>query len=199
MSRLGYDPYRAQGGDTGAPISPQLGRIEDQLIGVHVNNLLTSPPGGAGELEDLSVAGQKRLERMSKAPNKSPALREIERSTVTTRKRVAVSRTSHGATQPRERFTQRESFTTNVPARADGLHAFAYPSTIGRPRSSPSGGPVFCLPIRSKRGSAERLLCSPSLKVGSPGKKWRAIIRRRMLATATPGHSRRGTVVGLRT
>ena len=55
MSRLGYTRYGAQGGDTGALVSPQLGRIDsDHVVGVHVNNLLTFPSGQPGELGDLN-------------------------------------------------------------------------------------------------------------------------------------------------
>ena len=38
MSRLGYERYGAQGGDWGAFISPELGRVDpDHVVGVHVN------------------------------------------------------------------------------------------------------------------------------------------------------------------
>lgn len=38
MSRLGYDKYGVQGGDLGALIAPDMGRIDgDHVIGVHVN------------------------------------------------------------------------------------------------------------------------------------------------------------------
>ena len=38
MSRLGYERYGAQGGDFGAMISPELGRVApDRVAGVHVN------------------------------------------------------------------------------------------------------------------------------------------------------------------
>jgi epoxide hydrolase len=38
MSRLGYERYGAQGGDLGAMISPELGRVApDRVAGVHVN------------------------------------------------------------------------------------------------------------------------------------------------------------------
>jgi pimeloyl-ACP methyl ester carboxylesterase len=40
MNRLGYDRYGAQGGDTGAVISPGLGRLNpDKVVGVHANGL----------------------------------------------------------------------------------------------------------------------------------------------------------------
>ena len=62
MRRLGYERYGAQGGDTGALVSPELGRIDpDHLAGIHVNNLLTFPSGGLG---DLSDADQGRLKLM---------------------------------------------------------------------------------------------------------------------------------------
>jgi pimeloyl-ACP methyl ester carboxylesterase len=38
MARLGYDRYGAQGGDFGAFVAPDLGRVDpDHVIGVHVN------------------------------------------------------------------------------------------------------------------------------------------------------------------
>jgi pimeloyl-ACP methyl ester carboxylesterase len=44
MARLGYERYGAQGGDVGAFVSPQLGRIDGQhVVGVHVNGLVTFP------------------------------------------------------------------------------------------------------------------------------------------------------------
>lgn len=70
MRRLGYERYGAQGGDTGAMVSPQLGRIDsDHVVGVHVNSLVTFPTGQAGELDDLSDADQKRLELMQRWQN----------------------------------------------------------------------------------------------------------------------------------
>jgi hypothetical protein len=62
--------YGAQGGDTGALVSPQLGRIDSgHVVGVHVNNLLTFPSGQAGELDDLSDTEQKRVELMQRWQN----------------------------------------------------------------------------------------------------------------------------------
>lgn len=62
MGRLGYERYGAQGGDTGAIISPELGRIDSEhLVGVHVNNLLGFPTGDPGELAGLSETEQARL------------------------------------------------------------------------------------------------------------------------------------------
>ena len=62
MSRLGYDRYGAQGGDTGSFVSPELGRIDpERVVGVHVNNLGTFPSGDPAELADLSESDQARL------------------------------------------------------------------------------------------------------------------------------------------
>ncbi|GAA4674712.1 epoxide hydrolase family protein [Phytohabitans rumicis] len=44
MARLGYDRYGVQGGDIGAFIAPEMGRIApDNVVGVHVNALVTFP------------------------------------------------------------------------------------------------------------------------------------------------------------
>jgi epoxide hydrolase len=70
MSRLGYERYGAQGGDTGAMVSPELGRIDsDHVVGIHVNSLVTFPSGQPDELKDLSGADQKRLELMQRWQN----------------------------------------------------------------------------------------------------------------------------------
>jgi epoxide hydrolase len=70
MDRLGYDRYGAQGGDTGAIVSPQLGRIDaEHIVGVHVNNLLTFPSGQPDEMEDLNDADQQRLQLMRRWQN----------------------------------------------------------------------------------------------------------------------------------
>jgi epoxide hydrolase len=62
MHRLGYHRYGAQGGDTGAVVSPELGRTDpEHVIGVHVNNLGTFPSGDPAELAGLSEADQARL------------------------------------------------------------------------------------------------------------------------------------------
>jgi pimeloyl-ACP methyl ester carboxylesterase len=64
MSRLGYERYGAQGGDTGAIVSPQVGRVDpDHVVGVHVNNLIAFP---SGPLDGLDPADQARLELMTR-------------------------------------------------------------------------------------------------------------------------------------
>jgi epoxide hydrolase len=55
MRRLGYDRYAAQGGDVGALISLTLaGLYPERVAGVHVNFLLTPPPGDPSQLAGLS-------------------------------------------------------------------------------------------------------------------------------------------------
>jgi epoxide hydrolase len=70
MDRLGYYRYGAQGGDTGALVSPQLGRIDaEHIVGVHVNNLLTFPSGKPDQMKDLTDADQQRLQLMQRWQN----------------------------------------------------------------------------------------------------------------------------------
>ncbi len=71
MSRLGYQRYGAQGGDFGAFVSPDLGRVDpDHVVGVHVNAAsMGFIPFGAvdpAELAELTDAEKTRLDRMNK-------------------------------------------------------------------------------------------------------------------------------------
>ncbi len=76
MSRLGYERYGAQGGDTGALVSPELGRIDpEHLAGIHVNNLLTFP---SGQLDNLSDADQGRLKLMQHWQNEMAGYASIQ-------------------------------------------------------------------------------------------------------------------------
>jgi pimeloyl-ACP methyl ester carboxylesterase len=64
MTRLGYERFGAQGGDWGAAVSRELGRVHpDRVIGVHLNQLpgaqaATEPT--AGELAALSPGERER-------------------------------------------------------------------------------------------------------------------------------------------
>ncbi|MFH8385271.1 epoxide hydrolase family protein [Kitasatospora sp. NPDC018058] len=67
MRRLGYDEYIAQGGDAGAVISLELGRVDaEHVIGVHVNMLMTFPSGDPAEFEGLSEQDQARLGKLAR-------------------------------------------------------------------------------------------------------------------------------------
>jgi epoxide hydrolase len=70
MSRLGYDRYGAQGGDVGAQVSPDLGRVDpDHVVGVHVNaatvGFMPFPPLEDAELAELSDSERTRVERIA--------------------------------------------------------------------------------------------------------------------------------------
>ncbi|MBO0683894.1 MAG: epoxide hydrolase [Candidatus Dormibacteraeota bacterium] len=69
MHRLGYERYGAQGGDWGAFVSPELGRVApDQVVGVHVNAATAGfiPFGQVGEeeLATFTEAEKVRLQRL---------------------------------------------------------------------------------------------------------------------------------------
>ncbi|GAA1555773.1 epoxide hydrolase [Dactylosporangium maewongense] len=69
MARLGYDRYGAQGGDFGAFIAPDLGRVApEHVVGVHVNAATAGfiPFGGLPEGTVLTDAEQARLDRMQR-------------------------------------------------------------------------------------------------------------------------------------
>ncbi|MGI5285860.1 epoxide hydrolase family protein [Nonomuraea polychroma] len=63
MSRLGYERYGAQGGDSGSVISPELGRIApERVVGVHVNGALGFPAFDPAEMEGLTETEQARMQ-----------------------------------------------------------------------------------------------------------------------------------------
>ncbi|MFI6596289.1 epoxide hydrolase family protein [Nonomuraea sp. NPDC050536] len=71
MERLGYDRYGVQGGDFGAFIAPDLGRVApEHVVGVHVNAATAGfiPFGGVDEetLASLTDGEKVRLERMQR-------------------------------------------------------------------------------------------------------------------------------------
>jgi pimeloyl-ACP methyl ester carboxylesterase len=69
MARLGYQRYGAQGGDWGAFVAPQLGRIDpDHLVGVHLNaatfGFIPFGPVDPEELACFTDADRARLDRL---------------------------------------------------------------------------------------------------------------------------------------
>jgi epoxide hydrolase len=61
MRRLGYRRYGAQGGDLGAAISPQLGRVApDHVAGVHLNGPSIVPPVPLPDEELAELSGLER-------------------------------------------------------------------------------------------------------------------------------------------
>jgi epoxide hydrolase len=71
MKRLGYDRYGAQGGDLGALVAPELGRVApDRVIGVHVNAATFGfiPFGDVSE-EERSTMTESELRRLDLMAN----------------------------------------------------------------------------------------------------------------------------------
>lgn len=68
MGRLGYERYGVQGGDIGAVVSPQVGRVAaDHVVGVHVNGgpgVLPSLPLSDAESSALSDLERDRIRRI---------------------------------------------------------------------------------------------------------------------------------------
>jgi len=74
MDRLGYQRYGAQGGDWGAFVAPELGRIEpDRVAGVHVNaatfGFIPFGPVDPADLATFSDGEKARLERLNQFMN----------------------------------------------------------------------------------------------------------------------------------
>ncbi|MFD5215332.1 epoxide hydrolase family protein [Microbacterium sp. NPDC058345] len=61
MTRLGYRRFAVQGGDVGAGVAPEIGRLApDRVLGVHVNGSLGS---FVGQVDDETAASLTPLER----------------------------------------------------------------------------------------------------------------------------------------
>ncbi|WP_219461916.1 epoxide hydrolase family protein [Nonomuraea rhizosphaerae] len=80
MSRLGYERYGAQGGDSGSVISPDLGRIApERVVGVHVNGALGFPAFDPAEMAGLTEAEQARLEAYADQDRSGYAIIQVTR------------------------------------------------------------------------------------------------------------------------
>jgi pimeloyl-ACP methyl ester carboxylesterase len=68
MARLGYERYGAQGGDFGALVSPDLGRVDpEHVVGVHVNAATVGfIPFGEVDGSGMSERDQDRLARIQR-------------------------------------------------------------------------------------------------------------------------------------
>jgi pimeloyl-ACP methyl ester carboxylesterase len=61
MRRLGYERYGVQGGDIGAGVSPEVGRIaRPAVVGVHVNGSLGTPLHGPDDAERATLTDLER-------------------------------------------------------------------------------------------------------------------------------------------
>ncbi|MCU1470900.1 MAG: epoxide hydrolase [Glaciihabitans sp.] len=81
MARLDYDRYGVQGGDIGAFIGPQIGRVApDHVIGVHVNALVTFPSRDPADMAALTEAEQQRLAGMKAFQDDMSAYMQLQGS-----------------------------------------------------------------------------------------------------------------------
>jgi pimeloyl-ACP methyl ester carboxylesterase len=83
MRRLEYERYGAQGGDWGALISPELGRVDpEHVCGVHVNaasaGFMPSLPVAEADLAVLNDAEKARVERLERFSTESLGYAHIQ-------------------------------------------------------------------------------------------------------------------------
>jgi epoxide hydrolase len=65
MARLGYDRYGVQGNGGGAWIAAEMGRLApDNVVGIHVNGLVTFPSDDPADFAGLTGSEQDRLARL---------------------------------------------------------------------------------------------------------------------------------------
>ncbi|GLW11685.1 microsomal epoxide hydrolase [Microtetraspora sp. NBRC 13810] len=68
MAVLGYERYGVQGGDTGAFVAPEMGRLApERVVGVHLNGILSFPAGDEEEDARLSETERQRSAEMEEA------------------------------------------------------------------------------------------------------------------------------------
>jgi pimeloyl-ACP methyl ester carboxylesterase len=83
MHRLGYQRYGAQGGDWGAFVAPELGRVApDHVVGVHVNaatfGFIPFGPVDPADLATFTDAEKERLERINRFRSDGNAYFQIQ-------------------------------------------------------------------------------------------------------------------------
>jgi pimeloyl-ACP methyl ester carboxylesterase len=80
MARLGYDRYGAQGGDFGAIVSPDLGRVDpEHVVGVHVNAAtLGFIPMGDVDESGLSTVEKARWARQQRFQSEGNAYFQLQ-------------------------------------------------------------------------------------------------------------------------
>jgi len=79
MTQLGYDRYVAQGGDLGALVSVLLGHVRPaNVIGVHVNFLITAPSGDPAELAGLGESDFAKLGVLTRFANELSGYMKIQ-------------------------------------------------------------------------------------------------------------------------
>jgi epoxide hydrolase len=178
MSRLGYERYGAQGGDFGAFISPDLGRVDaDHVAGVHVNAATMGfiPFGEVDEatLAEFTDAEKTRFERMNRYLSEGNAYFQIQGTRPQT---IAYGLTdspagqlawivekfkewTHPSAELPEKALDRDSVLTNVMlywltrAGASSAHIYyesMHTSNWPTPSTVPTGVAVFAedIPIR---------------------------------------------------
>ena len=65
MARLGYDRYGVQGNGGGAWIAAEMGRrAPDEIVGIHLNGLITFPSDDPADFAGLTEFEQQRLARL---------------------------------------------------------------------------------------------------------------------------------------
>ena len=80
MARLGYERYGAQGGDWGAAVTADLGRLDlDHVAGIHLNMAVAAPDqstfGDLSEFEQQALAGLKHYQDWDSGYSKEQSTR----------------------------------------------------------------------------------------------------------------------------
>ncbi|MCW6009179.1 epoxide hydrolase [Micromonospora sp. CPCC 205371] len=79
MAGLGHERYGVQGGDVGAFVAPEMGRIApDHILGVHVNSLVTFPTGDPADMAALTERERERLATMKRWQDEQSAYMQIQ-------------------------------------------------------------------------------------------------------------------------
>jgi pimeloyl-ACP methyl ester carboxylesterase len=169
MRRLGYERYGAHGNDSGSMISPELGRLDDRVVGVHVTQLFSFPSGDPSEFEGMSGEDMAALQFLQEFSAGGGLAYNAYQSAQPQTLAYALQDSPAGwlawVTQLFQRWADRDYLITNaavywltntVGSSIRRYYEDARAQPPGEPTTTPTGVAIFAEDFQSIRRFAER-------------------------------------------
>ena len=169
MRRLGYERYGAHGNDSGSMISPELGRIDDRVVGVHVTQLFSFPSGDPSEFEGMSEEDMAALAFLQEFSSGGGLAYNAYQSAQPQTLAYALQDSPAGwlawVTQLFQRWAERDYLITNaatywltgtIGSSIRRYYEDARAQPAGEPTTTPTGVAIFAEDFQSIRRFAER-------------------------------------------